>query len=548
MLNIELDGKQIEVKEGTTYYDLAIDYEKETGKKPYLVYANGIAKEIRRHVRQGEKLEFLYYDSDLVKDAYARTAVFMFLKASYEAYGKKLDAGLKFRIGNSYYFEIEEDNISYDKVDQIKNYFASFVKAGFVINKTSYSKQEAMKIFEEKNMEDVRLLFKYNYRPVINLRDIDGYLKYINGTLLRDTSYVEYYDIRKYRSGALLILPDSDDISSITYKEPGEKFFNIHNVSVNWAKQLKINTVGKLNKEISHDNFTDLVIMTESFQDKQIADVAMRIQEADKKVVLIAGPSSSGKTSFSHRLMYHLKALELIPHPISCDDFFKDREDSPRKPNGEYDFENIESVDINLLNNTLNRLINGEEVVIPKYDFAVGAKLYIRKPIKVEKNDLIILEGIHCLNPKLTSEIPADKVFKIYVSALTEVSIDNANRIATSDLRLIRRIVRDFRTRGTEPLRTLKRWKDVREGEEKYIFPFQEEADVFFNSALIYEFSVLKIKALPMLYRCTDNPEVAETVKRLIKMLNYFLGVDSDVIPKHSIIREFIGGSDMDVG
>ena len=548
MLNIELENQKMEVKEGTTYIELAKKYEEETGKRPYFINANGATKELRRHVRNNEKLEFLFYDSEFVKAAYARTAIFIFLKAAFEAYNKKLDAGLKFRIGNSYYFEIEEGNITFDMVDHIKAYFDEIVKNAYIINKTSYPKQEAMKIFEEKGMEDVRILFKYNYRPVINLRDIDGYFKYINGSLLFDTSYVKYYDIRKYRNGVLLVLPGTDDEKDVTYKEPGDKFFNIHNISVNWAKQLKINTVGKLNDEIASGNFTDLVIMTESFQDKQIADIAMKIQESDKKLVFIAGPTSSGKTSFSHRLMYHLKALELMPHPISCDDFFREREETPKKENGEYDFENIQSVDIELLNSTLSKLLNKEEVVIPKFDFAVGTKLFTRKPLKIDNNDIVILEGIHCLNPELTPNIPADKIFRVYVSALTEVCIDNANRIATSDLRLIRRLVRDNRTRNTNAKTTLQRWKDVREGEEKYIFPYQEEADIVFNSALIYEFSVLKVKALPLLYQISDDPEVAEIAKRLIKMLTYFLGVDTEIIPKHSLVREFIGGGSINVG
>ena len=547
MLTLDLENKTLEVEKGTTYYEIALEYEKETGKKPFLIKANGLVKELRRRVGEGEKLEFLYYDSDVVKDAYAKTAIFIFLKSACEAYDSKRDAGLKFRMGNSYYFEMEDGNISVEKINQIKANFAENVERALKINKTSYTKQDAMEVFKEKNMEDARLLFQYNYRPILNLRDIEGYVKYLNGTLLYDTSYVKYYDIRKHKNGALLILPDTDDVEKVTYKEPGDKYFNIHNVSVNWAKQLKINTVGKLNEEIALNNFTDLVIMTESFQDKQIADVAMKIKESDKKLVFIAGPSSSGKTSFSHRLMYHLKAMELAPHPISCDDFFRERKDTPKKANGEFDFENIESVDIGLLNGTLNKLLNGEEVDMPKFDFTVGVKVYKREQLKIDNNDIVILEGIHCLNPRLTPDIPADKIFRIYVSALTEVSIDNANRIATSDLRLIRRLVRDSRTRGTSPLTTLKRWKDVREGEEKNIFPFQEEADVVFNSALIYEFSVLKVKALPMLYRYSDDPEVGETAKRLIKMLNYFLGVDTDVIPKHSLIREFIGGGVMDV-
>ena len=415
------------------------------------------------------------------------------------------------------------------------------------IKKISYQKNDAMKIFTEYKMEDARLLFRYNYRPVINLRKIDDYVKYINGSLLYDTSYVKYFEIRKFHNGLLLELPNNDDVMNVQYDIPGEKLFNIHNVSVNWAKKLRINTVGKLNESIADGKFNDLVIMMESFQDKQIGDIAEAILKSNKKLVFIAGPSSSGKTSFANRLMYHLRAVELNPVIISCDNFFVNRVDSPKKPNGEYDFEAIENVDIELLNKTLNELLQGNEADIPKFDFFLGEKKFGVNKLKIKKNDIVIFEGIHCLNPVLTPNVDSNNIFKIYIAALTEVAIDNANRISTSDLRLIRRIVRDNRARGHDPKKTIKMWKSVREGEEKYIFPFQEEADILFNSALIYEFSVLKIKVLPLLYRISEDPEVGETAKRLIKILNYFLGVDTDVIPRHSVIREFIGDSILDV-
>lgn len=548
MLTINLENKEREVEDGSTYYQLALEYEKETGKKPFLIKANGIIKELRRHVRNNENLEFIYYDNDIVKETYARTAIFIMLKAFYEVYGDKFDPSLKFRIHNSYYFEFENTEIKDEDIPKIADCFKSIVESDYFIAKKSYAKQEILDIFERKNMKDAKLLFKYNYRPVINLREINGFIKYINGMLLRSTSYVSHYDIRKYHNGILLALPKTDDIENVATSSVDEKLFHLYNVSVNWAKKLRINTVGKLNEQIAEGNFNDLVIMTESFQDKQIGDIASEIAKSGKKLVFIAGPSSSGKTSFSRRLMYHLRALELIPHPISCDDFFKEREETPKNEKGEYDFESLGAVDIKLLNDTLNKLLNHEEVVIPQFDFAVGVKVFGNNKLKIEANDIVILEGIHCLNKDLIPNLDANNIFKIYVSALTEVSVDNANRIPTSDLRLLRRLVRDRRTRGTSPRTTLQRWKSVREGEEKNIFPFQEEADVVFNSALIYEFSVLKIKALPELYQLSEDPEVGETAKRLIKTLNYFLGVDTEIIPKHSLVREFIGGSVLDVG
>ena len=548
MYKVTMGDNVIEVNEGATYHELALEYEKEHGVMPYLVRVDDTVKELRRHIRRDEKIEFLFFDNDTVRETYTRTAIFILLKSIYEAYDKKLDAGLKFRIKNGYYFEVEDEEITEEKLKLIKENFDKTVENKFFIQKTSYQKQDALDIFRKNRMEDAMLLFQYNYKPVINIRTIDYYVKYINGILLYDTSYITHYELRKFKKGIFLIVPDTKDVTKVEFTDPGEKIFNIHNVSVDWAKKLQINTVGKLNDSIARGNFNDLVIMTESFQDKLIGDIASEIKNSGKRLILVAGPSSSGKTSFSHRLMYHMRAVELNPYPVSCDDFFKERSETPVKANGEYDFETIDAVDIKLLNKTLNGLLNHEETVIPRFDFEIGTKTFKRTPLKLSDNDVIILEGIHCLNPALLSNVDQNSIYKIYISALTEVCIDNANRIATSDLRLMRRLVRDQRTRGISPKTTLKLWKNVREGEEKYIFPFQERADILINSALIYEFSVLKLKALPMLYRLTEDKEVSEIARRLIKILNYFLAVDTDVIPRYSIIREFIGNSVLEVG
>lgn len=548
MYKVTMDDNVIEVNEGATYHELALEYEKEHGVMPYLVRVDDTVKELRRHIRRDEKIEFLFFDNDTVRETYTRTAIFILLKSIYEAYDKKLDAGLKFRIKNGYYFEVEDEEITEEKLKLIKENFDKTVESKFFIQKTSFQKQDALDIFRKNRMEDAMLLFQYNYKPVINIRTIDYYVKYINGILLYDTSYITHYELRKFKKGIFLIVPDTEDVTKVEFTDPGEKIFNIHNVSVDWAKKLQINTVGKLNDSIARGNFNDLVIMTESFQDKLIGDIASEIKNSGKRLILVAGPSSSGKTSFSHRLMYHMRAVELNPYPVSCDDFFKERSETPVKANGEYDFETIDAVDIKLLNKTLNGLLNHEETVIPRFDFEIGTKSFKRTPLKLSDNDVIILEGIHCLNPALLSNVDQNSIYKIYISALTEVCIDNANRIATSDLRLMRRLVRDQRTRGISPKTTLKLWKNVREGEEKYIFPFQERADILINSALIYEFSVLKLKALPMLYRLTEDKEVSEIARRLIKILNYFLAVDTDVIPRYSIIREFIGNSVLEVG
>ena len=400
----------------------------------------------------------------------------------------------------------------------------------------------------KEQIEDVKLLFTYSYRPKVNLRFIDDYARYINGEVLYDTSFVKYVKFVQYYKGVFLVVSDSDDESNVVVGEIGEKTFATLNTSMDWAKKLNINTIGKLNREIARNHFDDLVVMTESYQDKQIGDIAEKVRDSRKRVVFIAGPSSSGKTSFSHRLMYHLTALDVIPHPIASDNFFKDRKDTPRDEKGEYDFESIDAVDIKLLNNTISDLLDGKEVQMPTFNFQSGEKEFRGNTLQINDKEVIILEGIHCLNPKLIPMFGDRDVFKIYISALTEVSIDNANRIATSDLRLIRRIVRDVRTRGVSAKDTIKRWPSVRRGEEIAIFPFQENADVYFNSALIYEFSVLKNKVLACLFDLSEDEEVGVVARRLIKVLNYFLGAGVDAIPRHSIIREFIGQSIMNVG
>lgn len=548
MVQVNIANEKIELNDRKSYYELSKQYCHDKNRMPFLVSANGVVKELRRYAKDGENLEFLYYDNNFVKNAYARTATFMILKVMKDIYGADVKVGLKFRMKNSYYFEIDNNPISAKEVSVIQDKLKELSNSAIIITKETFAKAEALKIIDEEKIEDVKLLFKYNYRPKINLRFIGDYARYINGEVLYDTSYVRYFELLPYHNGFFLMTSGTSDEKDIECLNVGEKSFETLNASIDWARKLNINTIGKLNNQIAKNCFNDLVIMTESFQDKQIGDIAEKVKKSGKRIVFVAGPSSSGKTSFSHRLMYHLRALDVTPHPISCDNFFRDRVDSPIDENGEYDFESIECIDIELLNKSLQDLSDGKEVDMPYFNFALGVKEYNGNRLKIGKNEVIILEGIHCLNPALVPNVKPKDIFKIYISALTEVSIDNVNRIATSDLRLIRRIVRDSRTRSVNPKDTIKRWASVRRGEEKYIFPFQENADIYFNSALIYEFSVLKNKALAKLYDLSEDKEVGETAKRLIKILNYFLGADLDAIPRYSIIREFIGYSIMDVG
>ena len=546
MIKIKINGKEVEVNDKTSYYELTKEFNT-SDRRPYLVRVGHDIKELRRFAKAGESIEFLYYNDDFVKKAYARTAILMMLKALNDVFPGD-ESYLKFRIQNALYFEVTGKTIDEKSVELVIKKFDKMVDDKIIIKKVSYAKSEAFKILDENKMEDVKLLFKYSYKPTIKLRYIDDYVRYINGELLYHTGYIRHYKISKYKSGLIISLSTTDKELDIKEDIHGDKEFNTLNDSTNWAKKLEINTVGKLNEHIANDEFNHIAIMTESYQDKQIGDIAEAAKKSNKRFVFIAGPSSSGKTSFAHRLAYHLIALDLTPHIISCDNFFKERVDCPKDENGEYDFEIIESMDVDLLSNTMKKLQSGMEVELPTFNFATGKKEYSGDKLKLKDDDVVIMEGIHCLNPALVPDISQDDIFKIYISALTEVCIDNANRIATSDLRLIRRMIRDIHSRSISVKETILRWKSVRRGEEISIFPYQERADVYFNSALIYEFSTIKDQALAKLYQIADDEDVGIVARRIIKILNFFLSIGTEAIPAYSIAREFLGDSIMEVG
>ena len=341
-----------------------------------------------------------------------------------------------------------------------------------------------------------------------------------------------------------MALPTRNAPDEVPEFKPQHKLFNVLKESTNWGNMLNVDTVGALNDAIATGNISELILVQEALQEKKIADIAEEIaSKPDKKFIMIAGPSSSGKTTFSHRLAVQLKAHGLKPHTIECDNYFVERENTPKDKDGNYNFECLEAIDINLFNEQMTALLRGETVEIPTFNFKTGKKEYKGNKLTLGSDEILVIEGIHCLNDKLSANIPMENKFKIYISALTQLNIDEHNRIPTTDGRLIRRMVRDARTRGSDAKRTLQMWDSVRRGEEENIFPYQESADVMFNSALIYELAVLKQSAEPLLFGISkDEPEYYEA-KRLLKFLDYFLGINSEDIPKNSIIREFIGGS-----
>ena len=418
------------------------------------------------------------------------------------------------------------------------------VELDLPITKKSYPIDDAMEIFHNNNMADKEKLFRYRRSSFVNVYCLDGYYDYYYGYMLPSTGYLKYFDVMHYESGMLLLIPSAQAPDKIDYFEPKEKFFHTLMTSANWGEMMGIDSVGDLNDSICEGQIHDMILVQEALQERRIGEIAKDIvDKGNVKFVLIAGPSSSGKTTFSHRLSIQLRTYGLIPHPIALDDYFVNREDTPRDEHGNYNFECLEAIDIKKFNEDMNLLLKGETVELPQFNFKLGKREYHGNYKKLGPEDVLVIEGIHGLNPAATRFMPDENKFKIYISALTSINIDEHNRIPTTDGRLLRRMVRDARTRGTCARRTIEMWPSVRRGEEQYIFPYQESADEMFNSVLIYELAVLKQYAEPLLFGIKkDEPEYYEA-KRLLKFLEYFQGIDSKNVPSNSICREFIGGS-----
>ena len=392
-------------------------------------------------------------------------------------------------------------------------------------------------------MHDKERLFHYRRVSRVNIYSLNEFEDYYHGYMVPSAGYLKYFKLYLYDEGFVIQMPVMNEPEAVPPFKPQNHLFRVLQESTKWGDIQGIETVGDLNDKITKSDVNELVLVQEALQEEKIAQIAEQIKErSDVRFVLIAGPSSSSKTTFSHRLSVQLRANGLCPYPIAVDNYFKEREETPRDENGEFDFEGLGAVDVELFNLQLQELLEGKEVVIPEFNFVTGHKEYKRRPKKLKENEVLVIEGIHCLNPELTRKLPDENKFKIYISALTQLNIDEHNRIPTTDGRLIRRIVRDARTRGTSAKETIRMWPAVRKGEERNIFPYQEEADVMFNSALIYELAVLKPYVEAQLFGIErDCPEYLEA-KRLLKFLDYFVGIGSENVPANSLLREFIGG------
>lgn len=546
-VTVKVYDETIQVTEGTTLLELAKQYQEREAHDIVLAYMNGKLCELFKPIISDSEIHFLTTADEIGFQSYKRSATLLMLKAIDDVMGHKKDFQVRvmYSLGNGYYCEMEglPDGISQDLLYSIKRRMKELVWANVPITKESVSTNIAIKRFAAQGMEDKVRLFQYRRVSSANVYRIEDYEDYHYGYMVPSTGYIKCFDLILYSAGFVLQMPTMEEPESLTPFEAQKKLFKVLKESEDWSTMLGVDTVGALNDVIADGGIGDLMLVQEALQEKKIAEIAERIERDGKKIVLIAGPSSSGKTTFSHRLSIQLRAYGMHPHPIALDDYFVNREDTPRDADGKYNFECLEAIDLKQFNADMSRLLAGEMVELPKFNFHTGMREYKGDFKQLNSGDVLVIEGIHGLNPKVTEQLPEDSKFKIYISALTSLNIDQHNRISTTDGRLIRRIVRDARTRGNSARATIAMWNSVRRGEEHNIFPYQEEADVMFNSALIYELSVIKQYAEPLLFAIPhDVPEYQEA-KRLLKFLDYFLGISGEAVPNNSILREFIGGS-----
>lgn len=527
--------------------ELADKAQPEFKDKIVLARVNGKLCELWKKVYPDSKIEYITTAQSDGLLTYKRSATLIMLKAIYDVYGHTDIERVKveFSLSKGYYCTVKGNvPVNDEFICRVKARMREIVDGDMPIIKHTIPKDEAVKHFGNHGMYDKEKLFRYRKSSTVNVYRLDGFEDYYYGYMVPSSGYIQHYELFLYDKGFVIQFPTVENTKDIPEFAPQNKLFKVLDESTEWCRMLGVETVGDLNETIVSGNIKELILVQEALQEKKLADIAQRISEdPSKKFIMIAGPSSSGKTTTSYRLAIQLRAHGMKPHQISLDNYFVDREFTPKDENGDYNFECLEALDIEQFNKDMTALLNGEKVELPSFNFKLGKREYNGDYKELGPSDVLVIEGIHGLNDRLSYSLPKESKFKIYLSALTQLNIDEHNRIPTTDGRLIRRIVRDAQTRGTSAKKTIAMWPSVRKGEEENIFPFQEEADVMFNSALIYELALLKQYAEPLLFGIgRDEPEYPEA-NRLIKFLDYFLGIPNDFIPINSIAREFIGGS-----
>lgn len=545
IINLKLSNKEnINVKRGTTFKEVVEEYFNDKNNEVVLCSLSGKYYELCTEIPCGGTLDVVYSNSEIGWKVYSRTLQFIFIKSALDLYpGSKIT--IQHSISKGLFGEIHKEKaLSKEDIVSIKSRMIELINKDIQINKVVVKKEEAIKIFESYGMEDRIILLNQMDFETVKLYELDGRYDYFYGNMGCSTGVIKAFDLIYYEPGFILRNPEETDVTVLPVYKEQKRLASIFYETEQWLSILGIGEVGSLNDKIINNQLRDLILVSEALHEKKIAKIADDISnKKEVKIVLIAGPSSSGKTTFANRLGIQLRVNGLIPMPISLDDYFVNREENPKDENGEYDFESIYSIDLDLFNNHLNKLLKGEEVEVPSYNFKLGIREWIGYKIKLPQNGVLIVEGIHGLNPTLTASIPDANKFKVYISALTQLNLDNHNRIATTDVRKTRRIVRDYLSRGYGGEETLKMWYSIKRGEKKNIFVYQEEADAMFNSTLVYELCVLKSYALKELKKIKPGSPVYNEAERLISFLSFFKEIDFNNVPENSILREFIGGS-----
>lgn len=543
---ITCNDKEFEVNEGQTLIEILKEEIDKCDNQIITCNFNNEIKSLNYKPKKDGKVELIDYTDTEGKRVYVRGLMYVMSMAFHILYPQAL-ININYQLDNSMYCTFDNFEITDEVISNIKEKMQEIISDNIPIKKVTMKQKEAEKFYEREKVIRGRLQIDVKDRDKVSLYHCKDYYNYFYGVMPISTGYMKIFDLVKYANGLLVRYPKKTNPNEVPKFQENKKLMDTLQEYENIYKVLKLNTIYRLNKKIEEDGGKETILLAEALHEKKISDIADKIASNNKiKMILIAGPSSSGKTTFAKRLGIQLKLNGLQPKTLSVDNYFVEREVNPIDEDGNFDFECIEAVDLKLFNDNILRLLSGEEVEIPTFNFKTGHKEYDGTKMKLEENEVLVIEGIHCLNDRLTESIPKDQKFKIYISALTVLNIDYYNRISTTDTRLIRRIVRDYKYRHYSAKETIDRWASVNRGEKKYIFPFQEDADVMFNTSIVYELGALREYALPILQEIdSTEPEYAEA-KRLITLLKYFKPIGTEYIPESSIIREFIGGSVFD--
>ncbi len=545
-IRVSVLGQEYVLEKGTPIMELADRLQEHYDADIVMAEYNDRLIELHKKLKEDGNIKFITTTEKNGRRAYRRSLVMLMQAAVEEMYpGENANVKVMHSLGDGYYCKWEDERpVTEEFVTSLKQKMNDMVAADLPIMKDVMKTRNAKKMFAERGMNDKVRLLRYRSSSNINIYDLHGSKDYFYGYMVASTKYLKYFDVVPFDEGFMLLFPDKKDGKTMAPFDPATKLFSVMQESIHWGKMMDVPTIGALNDAIAAGRIQEIILTQEALMEERIGALAREIaSDRSRKFVMIAGPSSSGKTTFSHRLSIQLSALGLKPHPVGLDNYYLNRDQMPLDEFGEKDFEALEGIDIELFNSDMNKLLAGERVELPTFNFKIGKREYRGNYMQLGPEDVLVIEGIHGLNDRLSYSLPAESKFKIYISALTHLAIDEHNPLPTTDGRLIRRIVRDSRTRGTSAQETIAMWDSVRRGEEKNIFPFQEKADAMFNSALIYELAALKVYAQPQLYAIEPGcPEYAEA-NRLLKLLDYVLPIPTEGINNNSLIREFIGGS-----